>query len=135
LATDIQQGAVTVYEDPTSVSVRLRGVAMFASGSEVVDPGYLPIILRVGEALNAEPGSVIVAGHSDNIPPSRASRWQSNAHLSLARAQSVMDIMAGVLTDTNRLTAEGRGDREPIASNDSREGRAQNRRIEVILVK
>ena len=55
-------------------------------------------------------------------------------HLSLARAKSVMATMAKIMEDPSRLSAEGRADSEPIADNATREGRAKNRRIEVLLV-
>ena len=67
--------------------------------------------------------------------PLRSSRFQSNMALSLARAQAVLAQMRGEVSDPSRLSAEGRDDKEPIASNDTREGRAANRRIEVLLVR
>ena len=89
---------------------------------------------RVAGALNEEGGQIIVAGHSDNIPINTA-RFPSNLALSLARAKFVMERISQTLVDSSRISAEGRADREPIASNDTPEGRAKNRRIEVILVK
>ncbi|CAN0586924.1 unnamed protein product, partial [Ectocarpus sp. 12 AP-2014] len=88
---------------------------------------------RVADALNDESGPVIVTGHSDNVPI-RSSRFPDNLALSLARAKSVMDGMKGQMTDASRLSAEGRADKEPLADNATREGRAANRRIEVLLV-
>ena len=88
---------------------------------------------RLSEALSDEPGKVIVVGHSDNVPI-RSARFPSNMALSLARAKSVMARMANELTNPDRLSAEGRADKEPIADNATREGRAKNRRIEVLLV-
>ena len=87
----------------------------------------------MADALNDEPGPVIITGHSDNIPI-KSSRFPSNMHLSLARAKSVMASMAKSMNDPSRLTAEGRAEKEPIADNSTREGRAKNRRIEVLLV-
>ncbi len=95
---------------------------------------FVPILMRVGEALEAEKGMVIVAGHSDNVPI-RSVRFPSNWHLSLARAESVLKLLAQSISDGRRLSAEGRAANEPIASNDTREGQEQNRRIEVILMK
>jgi type VI secretion system protein ImpK len=67
--------------------------------------------------------------------PIKTARFPSNLHLSLARAESVMRSVAPRLDDPDRLTAEGRADAQPLAPNDTAEGRARNRRIEVILVK
>jgi type VI secretion system protein ImpK len=134
LQPEIADKRVTVSEDTSTITVLLRGEGMFASGSERVKDEFLPLIVRVAQALNTEPGSVIVAGHSDNVPI-RSARFPSNMALSLARAQSVADLLKRGVADPGRIRAEGRADREPIASNDTAEGRSRNRRIEVLLVK
>ena len=90
-------------------------------------------IQRVANSLNEEKGQVIIVGHSDNVPI-RSSRFPSNMHLSLARAKSVMKGIARDFDDPSRLSAEGRADKEPIADNGTRDGRAKNRRIEVVLI-
>ena len=107
---------------------------MFRSASDQVKDKFLPILIRVGEALENETGKVIIAGHSDNVPI-RSVRFPSNWHLSLARAESILRLLEQSLSDGRRLSAEGRAANEPIASNDTPEGREQNRRIEVILLK
>ncbi len=134
LELEIAQGLVEVFEDVNTVTVRLRGKGMFPSAKDRVKDKFVPILMRVGEALEAEKGRVIVAGHSDNVPI-RSVRFPSNWHLSLARAESVLKLLAQSLSDGRRLSAEGRAANEPIASNDTREGQEQNRRIEVILMK
>jgi type VI secretion system protein ImpK len=91
-------------------------------------------LTRVAAALDEVAGPVVIAGHSDNQPISTA-RFPSNAHLSLARAEAVKTFLAEKLADGARLTAEGRAEKEPIAPNDTAEGRATNRRIEIILVR
>jgi type VI secretion system protein ImpK len=134
LEPEIAQGLVEVFEDANTITVRLRGKGMFPSAKARVKDKFVPILMRVGEALEAEKGMVIVAGHSDNVPI-RSVRFPSNWHLSLARAESVLKLLAQSLSDPRRLSAEGRAANEPIASNDTREGQEQNRRIEVILMK
>jgi type VI secretion system protein ImpK len=62
-------------------------------------------------------------------------RFPSNWHLSLARAESVLKLLAQSVRDSGRLSAEGRAANEPIAANDTPAGRELNRRIEVILMK
>ncbi|MEM0923753.1 MAG: OmpA family protein, partial [Pseudomonadota bacterium] len=104
------------------------------SGSDSLEPRFQPVVDRVAEAMNDEPGTIIVQGHSDNVPI-RTARFPSNLHLSLARAKAVMERIADKLEDRDRVSAEGRAEKEPIAPNDTAEGRAKNRRIEVLLVK
>lgn len=133
LRDEIDEGLVEVFQKGNTLIVRVKGTAMFASGSDQLQDKFLVPIKRVAEALNDEPGPVIIAGHSDNIPIN-SSRFPSNMHLSLARAKSVMKQMASALEDPTRMSAEGRADSEPIADNSTREGRAKNRRIEVLLV-
>lgn len=133
LQPEIDEGLVEVFEKGNTLIIRIKGSGMFGSGSDHLQDKFREPVRRVAVALNDEPGSVIVAGHSDNVPI-RSSRFPSNLALSLARAKSVMNQMAGEISDTNRLSAEGRADSEPIADNATREGRATNRRIEVLLV-
>ncbi|MGI3170840.1 type VI secretion system protein TssL, long form [Pseudooceanicola sp. C21-150M6] len=134
LEEEIAQGLVTVFQDATTITVRMAGAGMFGSGSSDLKSEFDTALARVSDALNETQGPVIIVGHSDN-QPIRSARFPSNMHLSLARAESVMTQVAEKLDDPARLKAEGRADKEPIASNDTREGRAVNRRIEIVLVK
>jgi type VI secretion system protein ImpK len=134
LQPEIDDGIVEVFQKGNTLIVRIKGSGMFGSGSDTLSPNFRAPVDRVASALNDEPGPVIIAGHSDNVPI-RSSRFPSNMALSLARAKSVMERMSGALDDPARLSAEGRADKEPIADNATREGRAANRRIEVLLVR
>jgi type VI secretion system protein ImpK len=133
LEPEIKEGLVKVFGKGNTLVIRIAGSGMFGSGSDSLVEKFETPIARVAEALSDEPGKVIIVGHSDNVPI-RSSRFPSNMHLSLARAKSVMKSMAAKIGDAGRLSAEGRADAEPIADNGTREGRATNRRIEVILV-
>jgi type VI secretion system protein ImpK len=134
LEKEILHGLVTVLEDPTSITIRIHGSGLFASGSDSLHGRFLPLLGRVGEALEREPGQVAVAGHTDSIPI-RTIRFPSNWHLSLARAEAVLRILSRQLSDSSRLVADGRADTEPVAPNDTPNGRERNRRIELILLK
>lgn len=133
LQKEIDDGIVNVFQKGNTLVIRIAGSGMFGSGSDQLTSSFSEPIIRVANSLNDEPGPVIITGHSDNIPI-KSSRFPSNMHLSLARAKSVMAKMAGAMEDPKRLTAEGRAEKEPIADNSTREGRAKNRRIEVLLV-
>ncbi|HYZ32336.1 MAG TPA: type VI secretion system protein TssL, long form, partial [Crenalkalicoccus sp.] len=134
LAPEIQQGLVTMLSDPNRTIVRISNRGMFASGSATVDPKFVPLLSRIGEALRDEPGAVQVIGHSDN-QPIRTARFPSNFHLSAARAQAAEAVMAAAYGgDPARFSVEGRGDAEPITDNATPDGREQNRRIEVVVL-
>ncbi|NIZ62619.1 type VI secretion system protein TssL [Sedimentitalea sp. CY04] len=133
LEPEIAEGLIEVFQKGNTLTIRVAGSGMFGSGSDRLKDEIEARIIRLAQSLNAEKGKLIVVGHSDNVPI-RSSRFPSNMHLSLARAKSVMAEMAKVLDDPSRLSAEGRADNEPLADNGTREGRARNRRIEVLLV-
>jgi type VI secretion system protein ImpK len=107
---------------------------MFGSGSDALKSEYAEPLQRVANALNDTKGPVLIVGHSDS-QPIRSARFPSNLHLSLARAESVRRTLESLIDDKTRLQAEGRADKEPIESNATAEGRAANRRIEVVLAR
>ena len=133
LSEEIAEGIVEVFPDANTVVIRLAGSGMFASASDTLNADFDVPLSRVAAALDDVDGPVIVAGHSDSVPI-RSARFASNLALSLARAEAVAVRVASLIKDPSRLKAEGRADREPIAPNDTPEGRATNRRIEIVLV-
>lgn len=134
LKPEIEQGLVTILQDSGSTTIRIAGAGMFGSGSDVLKEDFMPLLQRVAEALDTIEGPVLIAGHSDSDKISTA-RFPSNMHLSLARAEAVKTFLSGLVADPARLAAEGRADKEPIADNATREGKAANRRIEIVLRK
>jgi type VI secretion system protein ImpK len=91
------------------------------------------LIQRIGDALKEVPGNVVVAGHTDNQRVFSA-RFPSNWHLSQARAEAVRDMLASRAGNPARFSAEGRGDAEPIAPNDTAANRARNRRVDITVL-
>ena len=134
LAPEIKQGLVEVFQKGNTITVRVAAVGMFGSGSDALKQDYLPILGRIGEALKDEKGNIVIAGHSDSSKVG-GGRFKSNEQLSQARADAVLKILAPVVGDPSRIIAEGHGDKEPIADNATKDGRAKNRRIEVLVVK
>lgn len=128
----MQAGKIAVLDEGDGgVLVRTRA-EVFLSGSDAIEPTFAAVIDRAGQALAAENGPVQVIGHTDS-QPIRTLRFPSNQELSEARAQAVMKRLTTTMGGAQRLTAEGRGAREPIATNDSADGRRQNRRIDILL--
>ena len=121
-----------VWDERNQSVISLVGDGLFDSGGVTLRAQYEPVLIRVAEALNAVPGSVLVVGHTDNRP-SRSIRFPSNWHLSQSRAEHVAQFLQRQIGDRSRVTAEGRGDGEAIAPNDTDLNRAKNRRVEIIL--
>jgi type VI secretion system protein ImpK len=134
LAREVAEGLCTVKETAQSYLVTLRATGMFASGSATIEPRYVDALRRIGDQIEKEPGQVQVIGHTDNVPI-RTIQFPSNFALSEARAKAAAAIIASRLTSPDRVTAQGRGDTQPVDSNASPAGREANRRIEVILIK
>lgn len=132
LAAEIQKDQVRVDEDEVSSLVTILGDNLFLKGSAQIEAAYEPVVARISDALNSVPGTVIVRGHTDNIPIHTA-RFPSNWHLSQERAVSVSRLILKTLADTKRVKVEGMADANPVAKNDTREGQARNRRVEVLL--
>jgi type VI secretion system protein ImpK len=133
LEPEIRDGLLTVRDEADRSVVVLRGDGLFASGSDRVLDRYAPVLVRVADALNAVEGNVLVSGFSDD-QPIRSVRFPSNWQLSQARADAVKKMLGARMTRPERLRAEGRGDADPLAPNDSPANRARNRRVEVTLL-
>ncbi len=134
LAPEIRQGLVQVLEDAQTVTVRLTNRNMFASGQAVLGAFYPPLLARIGDALETEPGQVTVFGYTDN-QAIRTARFPSNFELSQARAEAVAAALRARVKDPARIKAQGRGEADPIASNATADGRQQNRRTEIVLTR
>jgi len=122
---------VSVSEGKDGIALRLMEDGQFASGSIQPAVQTRALLVRIAEALDKLPGAIVVIGHADSTPS--GARYASNAELSEARARSAMRAMAPKLADAARLSAEGKGDAEPIASNGNDADRAKNRRVSILL--
>jgi len=132
LENEIRQGLVAVDDRDDRSIITIHGDGLFASASASVKENYLPLLGRIAAELKTKEGAVLVTGHSDNRPI-RSLRFESNWKLSQARAEAVVQILAAGSGQPDRFTAEGRADTEPVASNDTADGRARNRRVEITL--
>ena len=131
LAGPEAQGILVVTENGGVTTVTLQGDNLFASGSAEVNASIEPVLTQIGQALNQVPGPVRVFGHTDNVPI-RSFKFQSNWELSRERAIDVAEIIAEAMTVPARLIPQGVADTLPVASNDSSQGRALNRRVEIV---
>lgn len=115
------------------VSIRLMGETTFDLGKAEIRPQMLPLLVKIGALLKGTRGEILIAGHTDNLPL-RGGPYKSNLGLSMARAASVADfLLKKASIKPERISTMGFGEHRPLASNDTRQGREKNRRVEIIL--
>lgn len=123
-----------VYIKDGNVYVSLEEKLLFKSGSDIVDPKGKEALKTLALVLNTTNDiSVMIEGHTDSVPI-KNKQFKDNWDLSTARSTSIVRILTvdnGF--DPNRITASGKGKFHPVKSNETAEGRAGNRRTEVIL--
>ena len=90
------------------------------------------LLERIAGVLETEGGAIKVVGHTDSVPI-RTARFPSNVELSQARAKAVGDVLKTRLSKPDRIGTEGKGADTPIAPNSTADGRAQNRRVEILI--
>ena len=126
------QPPIVCQVTPNVIIVRLVDITLFEPGQAAVRAEFKPLIERIASVLETEGGAVKVVGHTDNVPI-RTARFASNLQLSQARAKAVGDLLQTKLSKPDRISVEGKGADAPIADNASREGRAKNRRVEIVI--
>ncbi|MBZ9610901.1 type VI secretion system protein TssL, long form [Rheinheimera maricola] len=133
LQTEIRRDLLQVLELPDRVRIRVGLDQLFNSGSTGINEGFQPIAAKIARALEGTEGKILVSGYTDDLPIF-TSKYPSNWHLSLARANAMADALAAGADLRGRLWPEGHGDANPIAPNDSAANRTLNRRVEIDLL-
>ena len=129
------RGAIKMQMLADGLHLILPHDVLFASGTTTLSSEGHELIAELVQEINQQPYQIAVLGFTDNVPvgPKLAERYPSNWELAGARAASVVRVMEEEGIPATQLVAVSRGETEPIASNDTDEGRAQNRRIDVRL--
>jgi chemotaxis protein MotB len=137
MKNEISQGQVTISELKGKLTVNMVDAILFDSGKAEVKPEGLAILQKVIDILKTVTDKVIrIEGHTDNVQISGAlaRKYLSNWELSSARAINVTRYLQQQGIDPSLLSAVAYGQFHPVAQNDAEEGRAKNRRIEIVLV-
>lgn len=133
--TNFEGKGLTVEQRDGKVYVSMENKLLFSSGSWAVNSEGRKAVQQLGSVLAQNPDiAVLIEGHTDNVPYGGSGQLNDNWDLSTKRATSIVQILQenkGI--DPQNLTAAGRGEFAPVAQNSTAEGKAKNRRIEVIL--
>jgi len=137
LSKEVEKGQLQVRQYQNMLAVDLAEQIFFDSGRATLKPEGKEVLKKVGEALKKYDNKIIrVVGHTDNVPVAKNLRgtFPTNWELSVARATNVVRFLQEVGIPPERMVPSGRGEYEPVASNDTPEGRRKNRRIEIMLI-
>ncbi len=132
LADEIAAKKADAVENGNTIIVRVGDYASFTPGSATVLDSFKPIAAKIADTLEKEPGDIRIVGHTDSTKISNA-RFPSNYELSVERANAVAALLKPKVSKQDRFKVEGKGDTVPIGSNQTVEGRARNRRVEISI--
>jgi len=137
LSKEVENGQLQVRQYQNMLAVDLAEQIFFSSGRATLKVGGKDVLAKVGEALKGYDNKIIrVVGHTDNVRLAKSLRntFPTNWELSVARATNVVRYLQEVGIPPERMIASGRGEYDPVDTNDTRQGRQNNRRIEIMLI-
>lgn len=125
---------ISLSMDSEGVYMNVKAAILFAPGSAVITESGRPAVQKVAELISSFENNVVIEGHTDNIPH-HDEQFDSNWELSSGRAIAVLrNLVEQQNIDPSRLSAVGYGEYNPLVPNDTAEQRAENRRVNIILV-
>jgi chemotaxis protein MotB len=133
LKKEIETGSIKVSMEQRGLVVSFNQAALFPSGEDMIADSASDGLRKVAAAIAKLPNPVRLEGHTDAIPIS-TSRFRSNWELSAARSIAVMELLTKFGVPRERMSIAGYADVAPVATNDTEEGRARNRRVDIVIL-
>jgi chemotaxis protein MotB len=134
LAEEIDAGRIAVHLEARGLVISLRQAAFFPSGGDAIAPSRLGSLEKISQTIRDLPNSVRFEGHTDSAPI-HTRRFRSNWELSSARSIAMLRLFAGRFgIPAAQLAVAGYAETKPVDSNDSAEGRAHNRRVDIVIL-
>ncbi|WP_051311258.1 MotB family protein [Zooshikella ganghwensis] len=133
LKEEVDQGSIEVETRGSNIVIRIQEKGSFGSGAANLRPSFIPTMEKIRNQLAATEGLISVEGHTDSIPIETA-EFPSNWALSSARAVMVAhEMLADGRIPPSRIEVKGFADTQPLVPNNTRENRAKNRRVEIVV--
>jgi len=134
LKAEIDAGRVQIDMQARGLVISFNQAALFPSGGDDVSPEAFESLDKVAAAIRRIPNPVRLEGHTDSKPINTA-RFHSNWDLSAARSIALLKLLSGQFNvPATRISVAGYADNAPVASNDTEDGRARNRRVDVVIL-
>jgi chemotaxis protein MotB len=134
LAEDISAGRISMHTEARGLVVSLEEAAYFVSGDDKVAAAGFPVLQKIAATLVKIPNPIRLEGHTDSVPIHN-SRFHSNWELSAARSIAMLEALRTQFSiESDRMSVVGYADAFPLDSNDTLEGRAKNRRVDIVIL-
>lgn len=134
LKKEIESGKIQISMQQRGLAISFTEAALFASGEDVVEPDAYDAIAKVAAAIAKLPNPVRLEGHTDSVPINTP-RFRSNWELSAARSIAVLELLTTRFhVPRERLSIAGYADTAPVDTNSTEEGRARNRRVDIVIL-
>jgi chemotaxis protein MotB len=134
LEAELNAGTLEMRLEPRGLVVSLRQSAFFPSGTDLIATDTYRTLEKLANVLRSLPNPVQIEGHTDSIPIHNA-RFKNNWELSSARATAMLELFCDRFNlPPNRFAVVGRADTSPVDTNETAEGRARNRRVDLVIV-
>jgi chemotaxis protein MotB len=130
----LKQEGLDSHLEKRGLVISLPQAILFPSGEDRVMPTAFPIVSQIAEVLKSVPNKVALVGHADSVPIHNQ-RFQNNWELSAARSVNLLEVLSNRFgISESRLSVQSYGSNDPKDSNDTETGRAENRRVEILLL-
>jgi chemotaxis protein MotB len=134
LRLEVEQGQIKLILEQRGLVISLREASFFASGDDALYPGTYPSIAKIAQAIRELPNPVRLEGHTDSVPIHN-SRFRSNWELSAARSIAMLELLVSRFgVASGRMAVAGYAETAPVEDNHSEEGRAHNRRVDIVIL-
>jgi chemotaxis protein MotB len=130
----LKKSGLDVHREPRGLVISLPQTILFAPGDDRISETARPMIDQIVAVLGPIPNRVVLVGHADSMPIHNK-RFRNNWELSSSRGVSLLELLSGSYgLDESRLTVSSEGSNRPRSSNVTRDGRASNRRVEIVIL-
>jgi chemotaxis protein MotB len=133
LDKEIKSGEIQVSMVPRGLVISFTQAALFPSGEDEIAKGSYPSIRKIADAMQKVPNPARMEGHTDDVPIHN-SRFRSNWELSAARSIALLELLTSFSVPRDRLSIAGYADTAPVDDNDTEQGRAKNRRVDIVIL-
>ena len=133
LEAEIKSGKLQISMGARGLTISFTQAALFPSGEDVIAEDTYPSIQKIANAMKQIPNPVRMEGHTDAVPIHN-SRFRSNWELSAARSIALLELLTQFGVSRDRLSVAGYADTTPVDNNETEQGRAKNRRVDIVIL-